>query len=227
MTMTQATAADLRHHPAWLQIKAAATALQPLQSKNGSIEDVAHHDAARGHVDRLVQGIRDMAPEFPHDAAYLAQAVVDFERWVAEGFGVPDFFDALVEFQPQQHRIDGLQHLVVFPMVTQNGSSDRLVEAVLVEVIWPEFVAELEAGRFPWVQPWSNAAASPGLPRNAARNLDTWVCNCSRAESVGSPSPSSSISVGASSAHCRSSASTASRCLRSETMLVPNICQPT
>ena len=40
MTMTQATAADLRQHPAWLQIKAAATALQPLQSKNGSIEDV-------------------------------------------------------------------------------------------------------------------------------------------------------------------------------------------
>ena len=57
-------------------------------------------------------------------------------------------FDALVEFQPQQHRIDGLQHLVVFPMVTQNGSSDRLVEAVLVEVIWPEFVAELEAGDY-------------------------------------------------------------------------------
>ncbi len=148
MTMTQATAADLRQHPAWLQIKAAATALQPLQSKNGSIEDVAHHDAARGDVDQLVQGIRAMAPEFPHDAAYLAQVVVDFERWASEGFGVPDFFDALVEFQPQQHRIDGLQHLVVFPMVTQNGSSDRLVEAVLVEVIWPEFVAELEAGDY-------------------------------------------------------------------------------
>jgi antirestriction protein ArdC len=28
-------------------------------------------------------------------------------------------------------------------------------------------IAELEEGRFPWVQPWSNAAASPGLPRNA------------------------------------------------------------
>ncbi|UUL82557.1 zincin-like metallopeptidase domain-containing protein [Sphingomonas qomolangmaensis] len=31
-------------------------------------------------------------------------------------------------------------------------------------------VAELEAGRFPWVQPWDAAAAAPGLPRNAASN---------------------------------------------------------
>ncbi|TXQ54512.1 hypothetical protein FV289_23105, partial [Escherichia coli] len=86
--------------------------------------------------------------EFPHDADYLAQAVLDFERWAEGGFGVPDFFDALVRFQPQEHRVDGLQHLVVFPMVTQNGSSSRLVEAVLVEVIWPDFIAELESGDY-------------------------------------------------------------------------------
>ena len=28
-------------------------------------------------------------------------------------------------------------------------------------------VAELEAGRFPWVQPWDSAAVATGLPRNA------------------------------------------------------------
>jgi len=33
-------------------------------------------------------------------------------------------------------------------MYTQNGSSSRLVEAVLLEVIWPEFVAALEAGDY-------------------------------------------------------------------------------
>jgi hypothetical protein len=148
MTMTQATAADLRQHPAWLRIKAAATALQPLQSKSGAIDDAAHHESARAHVAELTQGIRDIAPEFPHDAAYLAQAATDFERWAAEGFGEPDFFDALVQFQPQEHRVDGLQHLVVFPMYTQNGSPDRKVEAVLVEVIWPEFIADLEAGDY-------------------------------------------------------------------------------
>ena len=61
---------------------------------------------------------------------------------------MPDFLDSLLAFQPQQHRVNGLQHLVVFPMYTQNGSSSRLVEAVLIEVIWPEFIAGLEAGEY-------------------------------------------------------------------------------
>jgi hypothetical protein len=33
-------------------------------------------------------------------------------------------------------------------MYTQNGSTSRLVEAVLFEVIWPDFIAELEAGDY-------------------------------------------------------------------------------
>jgi hypothetical protein len=64
------------------------------------------------------------------------------------GFGVPDFLDSLVAFQPQQHRVDGLRHLVVFPMYTQNGSTDRHVEALLVEVIWPRVRRALEAGDY-------------------------------------------------------------------------------
>ncbi len=133
---------------AWLRLKAAAAAIQPLQIKDGSIPDAASHDAARGHVAEIVAGIHALAPAFPHDAEYLAASVRDFERWAAEGFGIPDFLDSLVAFQPQQHRVDGIRHLVVFPMYTQNGSSDRHVEAVLVEVIWPEFIAQLEAGDY-------------------------------------------------------------------------------
>ncbi len=33
-------------------------------------------------------------------------------------------------------------------MYTQNGSTNRLVEAVLIEVIWPEFIGGLEAGEY-------------------------------------------------------------------------------
>ncbi|MCS0498391.1 DUF6421 family protein [Protaetiibacter mangrovi] len=129
---------------AWLQLKAAAVALGELQEKDGSIPDDAHHDAARGHVAAIVAGIRALAPAFPHDAAYLAALPGDFARWEAAGFGVPDFLDSLVAFAPADHRVDGLRHLVVFPMYTQNGSPDRHVEALIVEVIWPEFIARLE-----------------------------------------------------------------------------------
>jgi antirestriction protein ArdC len=38
----------------------------------------------------------------------------------------------------------------------------------LYDEVTARVVAELEAGRFPWVQPWGSAgAAAPGLPRNA------------------------------------------------------------
>ncbi|MFT4296408.1 MAG: DUF6421 family protein [Micropruina sp.] len=147
-TVTQVPVSELTRHPAWLRIKTAATELQPLQAANGSIEDAADHERARALVGELIEGVAALAPQFPHDASYLSAVQDDFRRWVDGGFGVPDFYDSLIEFQPQQHRIDGLAHLVVFPMYTQNGSRSRLVEAVLVQVIWPDFVADLEAGDY-------------------------------------------------------------------------------
>jgi hypothetical protein len=129
---------------AWLDLKAAATELQGLQVQDGSVPKKADHKTATELVARITRGIRALAPAFPHDAAYLDALVVDFDRWVADGFGVPDFYDSLVAFAPASHRVDKLRHLVVFPMYTQNGSTDRHVEALIVEVIWPEFIAKLE-----------------------------------------------------------------------------------
>lgn len=130
--------------PEWAALKAAVTELQPFQSHDGSIDDGTHHGRAR----ELIDDIRATLPAFrsalPHDAEYLTALDADLARWADEGFGVPDFLDSLVAFQPQQHRVNGRRHLVLFPMYTQNGSSDRLVEAVLVEVVWPDFVARLE-----------------------------------------------------------------------------------
>lgn len=139
-------AATAETSQAWLDLKAAATALQGLQAQDGSVP--ADHDAARAHVATIVAGVRALAPAFPHDAEYLTALVADFEKWQAGAFGVPDFLDSLNAFQPQRHRVDGIRHLVVFPMYTQNGSSDRHVEALIVEVIWPEFIAQLEAGDY-------------------------------------------------------------------------------
>jgi len=139
---TARTAATAEHHPAWLRLKTAATVLQSLQAADGSVP--ADHDQARALVETIIAAIDELAPLFPHDAEYLAASVRDFRRWLDDGLGVPDFLDSLVAFQPQQQRVDGIRHLVVFPMYTQNGSPDRHVEALLVEVIWPEFIAQLE-----------------------------------------------------------------------------------
>ncbi len=143
-----AAALDVEAAPAWSALKTAVVELQTIQVKDGSVPEPDERDRARALVTVVVDSIRALAPRFPHDEEYLVASVRDFERWAEEGFGVPDFLDSLVAFQPQQHRIDGLRHLVVFPMYTQNGSTDRHVEALLVEVIWPEFIDRLEAGEY-------------------------------------------------------------------------------
>ncbi|WP_194421647.1 DUF6421 family protein [Microbacterium abyssi] len=141
-------AATAENSAAWRMLKDAAIAIRKLQVKDGSIPSADDHEAARGHVAVITAGIRALSPAFPHDAEYLAASVADFERWSSGGFEVPDFLDSLMAFQPQQHRVDGIRHLVVFPMYTQNGSPDRLVEALIVQAIWPEFIGELEAGDY-------------------------------------------------------------------------------
>ena len=129
---------------AWSELKAACEAIAAMQVKDGSLAPEADAGAAGAELERAVTAIEALAPSFPHDAAYLDALVVDLHRWADDGFGVPDFLDSLVAFDPQNQREDGVRHLVVFPMYTQNGSPNRHLEAVLVEVIWPEFIDTLE-----------------------------------------------------------------------------------
>ena len=135
-------------HPHWIRLKAAATALQALQVQDGSVPVATDQAEAAVQVQVIVESLGGLAPLFPHDEVYLAAVAGDFAAWAEGGFGIPDFLSSLVAFQPQQQRQDGLQHVVIFPMYTQNGSSSRLVEAVLIEVIWPDFISGLEAGDY-------------------------------------------------------------------------------
>jgi hypothetical protein len=148
VTVHTAPARISAEHPEAQRLKAAAIALRQLQVQDGSIPDQAAHAAAQGHVEALVSATEALAPAFPHDSLYLDLVCRDFGRWAKDGFGVPDFLDSLLAFQPQADRENGLQHLVVFPMYTQNGSSSRLVEAVLIDVVWPDFIAGLEQGDY-------------------------------------------------------------------------------
>ncbi len=140
--------ADLVAHPAWTRLRQDVTDLQGLQVKDGSVPDAAHHARARDLVQAIVRGLDELAPALPHDEDYLTAVGKDLTRWADDSFGVPDFLDSLLAFQPQRQRVDGLPHLVLFPMYTQNGSTDRRVEAVLLQVRWPDLVARLEAEQF-------------------------------------------------------------------------------
>lgn len=139
-------------HPAWPELKNAVEEIRVWQSADGSIDLGADGAPSRATVDaaldRVVAAVEQLSPLVPHDAAYHRALVADLRKWADSGYAVPDFLDSLLAFQPAAHRVDGLQHLVLFPMYTQNGNPDRNLEAVALRMVWPDWLAELEATRY-------------------------------------------------------------------------------
>ena len=165
--------------PAWAggfaEVEAVMEELRPLQSKDGSIDFEAGHDRARAEelTARMGAALDALAPFFPHDADYLAAVQKDLTRWTEGGFAVPDFLDSLTAFNPARARQDGREHLVVFPMYTQNGNPDRNFEALVVRAVWPDWIAELEREKYSNAQflPIEFAARdgfTPGYDTNSA-----------------------------------------------------------
>jgi hypothetical protein len=142
--LSSPTAAELVRSDAWETIKSAALTLRGHQVHDGSIPEQSVHKICSLAVAGIVGALRELATQISHDAEYLEACAADFERWSETGFKVPDFYDSLAAFNPEASRANGTPHVVVFPMYTQNGSTDRFVEAVVLDVIWPDFVAELE-----------------------------------------------------------------------------------
>jgi hypothetical protein len=142
-------ASDAAADPAWIALRDATDALRVLQEPDGSLDVTTHDEAAvRAHVQTMADAVTTLAPRFPHQADYLAAAIADLRAWANGGFPKPDFGTSLDLFHPERHRADAIEHLVLFPMYTQNGSRDTRFEALLVAVPWPDWLAELERNRY-------------------------------------------------------------------------------
>src|ERR1700733_10575073 len=131
------------HDPAWIALRDETNALAALQAADGSLD--GDHDTAHAHLEKIIKSVETLAPRFPHDAEYLSAVIEDLRGW---DFGKPDFTRALGAFRPELQRVDGIEHLVVFPMYKQNGSRDTCFEALIVRVPWPDWIAELERTQF-------------------------------------------------------------------------------
>ncbi|SDJ21917.1 hypothetical protein SAMN05421874_101104 [Nonomuraea maritima] len=128
------------------RLRAAVEEFRPLQVKDGSVPE--EKERGRELLARVGACVAELAPYFPHDEAYLTAVRDDLADWAAQDLGVPDFLRSLELFHPDTQRVDGLEHLVVFPMYTQNGNPNRNLEAVWIRTIWPEWLARLEAGGY-------------------------------------------------------------------------------
>jgi hypothetical protein len=143
---SEPAAAPVTDDPAWARLRDETDALALLQEPDGSLSGDAQR--ARRHIDEIVPAIETLAPRFPHQSGYLQAAVTDLKAWGEQGFGKPDFTRSLELFRPEQHRDDGIEHLVFFPMYKQNASRDTCFEALVIRTPWPDWIAELERTRF-------------------------------------------------------------------------------
>ncbi len=133
---------------AWQALKTATNTLRGLQKADGALAAEASREAAAGLVREMCSQVQALSPHFQHDADYLRDVIADLEQWALTGFGKPDFTRALASFRPELMRREGLEHLVLFPLYTPNGSSETHFEALIVRVPWPAWLAELERTRF-------------------------------------------------------------------------------
>jgi hypothetical protein len=138
----------LAEDPAWPALRDATDALRLLQQPDGTLSPEADTDAAGALVDTMLGAVVQLTQHVPHQQDYLAAAGSELDAWRTGGFGVPDFTRSLDAFRPDLHREDGIEHLVLFPMYKQNGSRDKVFEALIVRVPWPEWLAQLEGTRY-------------------------------------------------------------------------------
>ena len=130
---------------AWQKLATAVEQIKPMQEKDGSIDSSKHDIAtANSQISLVLEAISELAPRFSHQAEYLAKVHQDIKSWAEAGFGVPDFYESLAVFRPDLSRVDGIEHLAVFAMYTQNGNPDRNLEAVVTKTFWPDWLAEKE-----------------------------------------------------------------------------------
>lgn len=127
----------------WETLKQDINTLQTLQEDNGSVKPDLH-GKVKGLNHAIQQNIEKIISEYPHDEEYLRTVILDLQNWEKEGFTEPDFIESVKKFNPAANRINGLKHLVIFPMNTQNGNPSKSFEAVKVEKMWPNFIQEVE-----------------------------------------------------------------------------------
>jgi hypothetical protein len=128
----------------WQRLSVAIEELRPMQDAKGAILDASQHERASSLVAEVLAGVAGLGQRFSHQSEYLSACASDLEAWQSGGFAVPDFYDSLSLFRPDLARVDGIQHLAVFSMYTQNGNPNRNLEALVINTFWPDWLAKQE-----------------------------------------------------------------------------------
>lgn len=132
---------------AWYKLKEEVNNFKVYQEKDGSVKE-EYKDNARESLDKILELYNNFIDIHPHNKDYYSKTKADLLKWREEGMGKPDFLDSLVSFRPDLARVDGLEHIVLSIMYTQNGNLNKSLEALWIRTVWPEWIDELESNLY-------------------------------------------------------------------------------
>jgi hypothetical protein len=119
--------------------------LRSSQEEDGSINLNIHNKTTIDNlIDKIIYNYKNEIINFPHDETFIQAVISDIIKWKNEGYIKPNFYNSLLVFQPQNNRVDNLEHLIILPFYTQNGSLDRKFEYLHFKIFWPDWIAYLE-----------------------------------------------------------------------------------
>ena len=132
----------------WNILSSTIEKLRLIQENNGSVLTESSQLEAAIFVKTIQDVVITLIQDFPHGEPYLLEVNKDLSQWVESEFAKPDFYNSLALFHPESMRVDGLRHLVIFPMYTQNGNTSTKFEALIVKTFWPQWLAMVEANGY-------------------------------------------------------------------------------
>ena len=131
----------------WKLIKDLANRLRPLQASDGSITELAYHNDASKIVEQITKELPYLVKRLPFQFEYFEALILDLKTWVDDNFPKPDFSKSLKKFTPERHRQDGVLYFSLFPMATLNGSKMIKFDALVFEILWPEWLDRINTER--------------------------------------------------------------------------------
>jgi hypothetical protein len=131
---------------AWKKAKSVIGALQDMEDQKAAIIPAKKTDA-KSLINELIPAVVDLGGAFPHQTDYFTSLIADFEKWIAEDFGEPDFSNSLQTIHLEKHREDGKYSVAIFPMYTPNNSLDYKFEALLFKSVYPAWLQTINDGK--------------------------------------------------------------------------------
>jgi hypothetical protein len=133
---------ELQYLRVWSHIKEEINSLREIQNPDGAIDLSSHTDGTASQcIKNLLRLLPKIETSFPHQSRYIEALRADLQSWRDDHYKKPDFTRSLAEFKPQDIREDSVRDFVLFPMYTPNASLDTRFEALLVEIVWPGWLA--------------------------------------------------------------------------------------